>query len=112
MNSGRIAKRFTPNFVAFYESHEQGVAWTNLVDDLSVGGAFLRTSQPLPTGTHFDVLLADKRDPVWVRARAEVVWNGRKNRHRGMGIKFEHTRKSMGAMRSLIQHLRDVGTLE
>jgi len=112
MKSGRIAKRFNPNFVAFYESDDKGVAWSNPVDDLSVGGAFLRTSHPLELGSHFDILLADKRDPVWVRARAEVVWCGRKNRHRGMGVRFSHTRKSMGAMRSLISYLREAGSIE
>ena len=111
-SNGRIARRFAPDFVAFYQTDDHGLAWSNPVVDMSVGGVFLRTSKPLPPGTSFDVLLTDKKDPVWVRAKAKVMWNGRKCRHRGMGIRFEHTRKSMGAMRSLLSYLKDSGAME
>lgn len=107
MDSGRIARRLRPDFMAFYETAGDGASWSNPVVDLSVGGVFLRTSKPLAPGTTVDLLLADRSRPLWVRARARVVWSGRKDQHRGMGVRFEHTPRSQASMCELVARLNE-----
>ena len=98
--SGRSDERNDADWVALYEVPERG-SFRNPVQDLSVGGTFLRTSKPMAPGTYFDVVLVSREDAKYVRVPAQVVWRGRKDRHRGMGVKFAHSRASIREMRSL-----------
>ena len=97
---GRVHDRNDADWVALYEVPERG-SFRNPVQDLSVGGTFLRTSKPMPPGTNFDVVLVSRHDASYVRLPAQVVWSGRKDRHRGMGVRFAHSRVSMNEMRAI-----------
>ena len=97
---GRTHDRTDADWVALYEVPDRG-SFRNPVQDLSVGGTFLRTSKPMEPGTYFDVVLVIRQNASYVRLPAEVVWSGRKDRHRGMGVRFDHSRASMGEMRAL-----------
>jgi Tfp pilus assembly protein PilZ len=99
-NSGREDERNNADWVALYEVPDRG-SFRNPVQDLSVGGTFLRTSKPMEPGTNFDVVLISREDCSYVRVPAQVVWRGRKDRHRGMGVRFTHNRSTMREMRSL-----------
>ena len=72
-----------------FEDHDLG-----LTDNLSCGGAFVRTLTPLDLGEEFFMLLhlGDGAEPLAVDCK--VVWTNqfgivRKDLQRGMGIKFQ-----------------------
>lgn len=97
---GRDHERGDADWVALYEVPERG-SFRNPVQDLSVGGTFLRTSKPMEPGTYFDVVLVSRQDASYVKLPAQVVWRGRKERHRGMGVRFAHNRTTLREMRNL-----------
>ena len=60
-----------------------------VAENLSLGGLFLATTDPLPEGSLAELqfyLAGAKADPV--RARAIVRWSRRWRRPRGMGLQF------------------------
>ncbi|MFI5290361.1 MAG: TIGR02266 family protein [Polyangia bacterium] len=68
----------------------KGALAQDLISDLSPGGVFIRTSQPLPIGTEIElqVVLGDEEPPIGVRGK--VVWlrSGQAATQEGMGIRF------------------------
>ena len=96
----RDAERKTADWVAFYE--QDGAGYRLPVHDLSEGGGFFRTTRPVPPGTFLDLVLVSRRDRLHVSLPGQVVWRGRKDRHRGMGVRFAHNRASLGEMRDVI----------
>ncbi|MEO1267329.1 MAG: PilZ domain-containing protein [Myxococcota bacterium] len=112
MAMGRRGKRERVDWLAYYEQRGESSFWGHPVEDLSEGGGFLRTSRPLPPGQRFELVLVDKGRSCCVQTRAEVVWRGRKNRHRGMGIRFEHNRISRTALRDLVHDIGQQSCME
>jgi Tfp pilus assembly protein PilZ len=100
MEQQRRSERNQGAWVAFYESEEG--SYLNPVQDLSASGSFLRTSRPLRPGTKLEILLVNRAREAWVQMPAEVVWQGRKARHRGMGLRFLHRGDSLQAMRQVM----------
>jgi Tfp pilus assembly protein PilZ len=97
----RYGERREGGWKAFYERQDGG-GYLNPVDDLSVSGSFLRTSRPLQPGARLELLLVSPDERRWVQMPAEVVWSGRKRRHRGMGVRFLHAQGSERAVRDLV----------
>ena len=65
----------------------------NRVSNLSQGGLFIATDNPLPVQSELDLVLTLQDDEERIRARGRVIWNYdiRKGTSRivpGMGIKF------------------------
>ena len=66
---------------------------TEFADNISMGGMFIKTANPLPTGTKFDLELSIGKDGKKISALGEVVWTkefstGGDKRPSGMGIRF------------------------
>ncbi len=61
-----------------------------IVEDVSLGGMFIATRQPLPVGTPIVLELHARGDAGSepVRARAVVCWRRRWRQPRGMGVRF------------------------
>jgi Tfp pilus assembly protein PilZ len=102
MSCQRDTLRQVEGWVAYYQRPGHHGTWLNPVVDISVGGTFLRTSTPMKPGETFEVILISKNDPTCISTEAEVVWAGRKERHRGMGLRFRHNRTSLAVMREMI----------
>ena len=98
---GRSFDRAKRDWVALYEDSSGGT-FRNPIQDLSAGGIFLRTSRPLSPGTDIDVVLVSLRESKFIRLPGQVVWRGRKERHRGMGVKFDHSTGTLNAMRDAL----------
>jgi Tfp pilus assembly protein PilZ len=65
----------------------------SLADDLTLGGVFIRTPNPLELGEQFALKLhmSDGGEPIEVAC--QVIWTNKygqesKHLHRGMGVKF------------------------
>jgi uncharacterized protein (TIGR02266 family) len=68
----------------------EGKQRKELVADLSTGGAFIRSWDPLPVGSKLQLAL---RLPLTLSAlelKGQVAWVRRAGEHPGMGIVFEH----------------------
>lgn len=102
MTCQRDTLRRPDGWVAYYQRPNQHGTWLNPVTDISVGGTFLRTSSPMEPGATIELILISKDDPTLISTEAEVVWAGRKDRHRGMGLRFRHNRTSLAAMQSMM----------
>lgn len=65
---------------------------TQLTENLSVDGMFIRSARPYPPGTVFDFQLLLRDDFTLVKGRGEVVWirerEGSPTQPAGMGIRF------------------------
>ncbi len=65
------------------------------INNISLGGTFIRTSNFLPVGTRFRFIIRLSDSPEEINLNAEVVWIREKEEHskgsilpQGMGIKF------------------------
>jgi type IV pilus assembly protein PilZ len=61
------------------------------IDSLSHGGVFIRTSRPLPIGTHVTMEIDVLGEPAPLVVRGQVVWErliGRADGMDGMGVAF------------------------
>lgn len=72
---------------------EYGDAFVGLADDLTAGGVFIRTSNPMELGEQFPlkVHFPDSREPVEGACnliRTNQYGKGSQNLRRGMGVKF------------------------
>ena len=72
MSDKRQHPRIPVSLTVSYPS--KGALARDLISDLSPGGVFIRTSQPLPIGTEIDCrcCIADEEPPIGVRGK--VVW--------------------------------------
>lgn len=61
-----------------------------LVADLSAGGAFVRSLNPLPVGSEVHLALRLPLSFSAVELEGRVAWVRRAGEHPGMGIQFEH----------------------
>ena len=66
---------------------------TEYADNISLGGMFIKTSKPLPTGTQFDLEFTIGAEDKKIVGVGEVVWtkeftSKEDDRESGMGIKF------------------------
>lgn len=68
-----------------YDREEDFVA--NYTADVSDGGLFIRTSQPLDVGTEFSVVCRVPGVPDAVLSRVRVAWI-RSDEPPGMGVRF------------------------
>ncbi len=72
--------------------------FTDFAENMSEGGMFISTLQPLPPGTELliEFLLPEVNRPLKVKAK--VVWSRKRttthDKRRGMGVKFEQISKS------------------
>ncbi len=66
--------------------------FTDFAENLSAGGMFIATRNPLPPGTSLVIEFMLPDSAVKVKTRAEVVWTRKTTRSpsqkKGMGIKF------------------------
>ena len=82
---------------------------TEYADNISIGGMFIRTSKPFPTGTRFDLDLTIGSDGKKITGIGEVVWTKEftskaDDRNSGMGIKFVEL---YGNSKAIIKELVD-----
>lgn len=80
--------------------------------NLSVGGMFLITQEPLPVGTNFRVRFALPASKDEITATGEVLWSRSQreapDRQPGMGVKFkELSEKDRERIRSFIETQAD-----
>jgi uncharacterized protein (TIGR02266 family) len=61
-----------------------------LVADLSSGGAFIRSWDPLPVGSKVQLALRPPLSLTALELKGHVAWVRRAGDHPGMGIEFEH----------------------
>lgn len=73
-----------------------------LVADLSTGGAFVRTWNPLPVGASVQVSLRPPLSLSALALAARVAWVRLAGEHPGMGLEFEHDAASMRKVRRLV----------
>lgn len=65
-----------------------------LVADLSTGGAFVRSWNPLPVGASVQVFLRPPLSLTALELKAHVAWVRLAGEHPGMGLEFEHDEAS------------------
>ncbi len=58
--------------------------------DLSLGGAFLRTPEPLPVGAEVELSFRPPRALTKLRLRGRVTWRRTSGTEPGMGLRFEY----------------------
>ncbi len=67
--------------------------FTDFAENLSVGGMFIATRNPLPPGTNLTVEFMLPDSSVKVKTRAEVMWSRKHpkspSQKKGMGIRFQ-----------------------
>jgi uncharacterized protein (TIGR02266 family) len=83
--------RYQVDIVVNYETRDLFLG--SRVTNISCGGLFIRTDDPLPIQTELDLQLHLPGEPDTVRARGRVIWNYDMPRNgcrlvSGMGIKF------------------------
>ncbi len=65
---------------------------TEYADNISQGGMFIKSSNPLPIGTQFDLELSIGSEDQKIKAIGEVVWtkefSSESDRPSGMGVRF------------------------
>lgn len=87
----RQFKRYPVDLRVDYSTRDAFLA--NRVSNLSQGGLFIATENPLPIQSELDLVLTLQDDHERIQARGRVIWNYdiRKGTSRvipGMGIKF------------------------
>jgi uncharacterized protein (TIGR02266 family) len=60
----------------------------DLATDLSPGGLFVRTNNPLPVGTDIDLSVVVGPTGLRISINGTVTWRRENEPHRGMGIQF------------------------
>ncbi len=105
VEQGRIAERIETDWMAFYERNN-GAGYSNPIQDLSLTGGFLRTSRPLDPGAEVSLLLLSRHQAKYLQVPARVVWSGRKQAHRGMGLCFEHNHDSLAGLEQILEDLQ------
>lgn len=74
--------------------------------DLSVGGAFLRTQEPLPVGSEVVLSFRPPRALTKLRLRGRVTWRRVTGPVPGMGLRFEYeTARQAARMAALMERL-------
>ena len=81
----------------------ENVVYTGLIKDISTGGVFIATREPLPTGTVMSLRFSFPNLPEAVRVNSRVQWVrdhfSESSRATGMGVQFldlpEHIRARM-----------------
>ncbi len=58
--------------------------------NISIGGTFIKTENPLPVGARFSFQLRVPPQEVPLEVSGEVVWSVAEGRQPGMGIRFLH----------------------
>jgi uncharacterized protein (TIGR02266 family) len=66
----------------------QGELQMDLATDLSPGGIFIRTSNPLPVGTDLDLTVVVAPTGLRISANGRVTWLREEERPQGMGVEF------------------------
>ena len=90
-NPARKHPRYAVNLTVEYATHDAFVG--NHVSNLSRGGLFIATRQPLPVQSELDLMLILRQEDERIRARGRVVWNydiqkGTSHVVPGMGMKL------------------------
>jgi uncharacterized protein (TIGR02266 family) len=83
----------------------EGEQRRELIADISRGGAFVSTENPLPVGAAVQFFLRPPRAFVSLELFATVVWVRTAGAHPGMGLQFETTRASREKLEKLILKL-------
>jgi Tfp pilus assembly protein PilZ len=89
MHEAREDRRLALKWLIYQKGDKAFGLKGHVVQDLSVGGIFLRTQQPIAQGEPLELLLIDPHHNVHVEVRGRVVWCGKKSRHWGVGIAFD-----------------------
>ncbi len=85
----------------------EGVFLSDVTDDLSAGGLFIASDDPLPIGTPLRLRLKPPGRWFAVEVRGEVAWSRRDERP-GFGVRFRFANaKAEQRMRALVAQLRD-----
>ena len=80
-----------PVHLPVHLADREGQLGAALIDSLSGGGVFIRTSRPLPIGTELVMDIYPEEGAKPVRIRGQVVWErliGRSDPQDGMGVRF------------------------
>ncbi len=67
-----------------------GLARREFLADISLGGAFVRTGNPLPAGTTCDISVRPPRMVQSLILPSRVVWDRSEGKAPGMGVEFLH----------------------
>ncbi|MBI5511993.1 MAG: PilZ domain-containing protein [Deltaproteobacteria bacterium] len=99
------ARRLPVQLTVRYESHS--VMLSDLTDDLSEGGVFILSDEPLPVGTKIVLKLKPPGQWFAVAVRAEVMWRQGTPRC-GFGVKFLFDRQPrvQAKIEALVNRLR------
>ncbi len=68
--------------------------------NISVGGTFIKTDNPLPVGSRFNFSLRVPPSEVPLEVSGEVVWSQAEGRQPGMGVRFLY---SSDAQRTVLE---------
>ncbi|MGV3623225.1 MAG: PilZ domain-containing protein [Archangium sp.] len=82
-----------------------GVQRKEHVADLSTGGAFVRTWNPLPVGSRVTVYLRPPLALTGFEVRAEVAWVRSVGDHAGMGLAFDVDEDALRRLEKLLTKL-------
>ncbi len=59
--------------------------------NISIGGTFIKTDNPLPVGARLNFQLSVPTAEVPLEVSGEVVWSVAEGRQPGMGVRFVHS---------------------
>lgn len=76
-----------------------------LTADLSTGGAFIRTWNPLPVGSRLEVFLRPPLSLTALALKAHVAWVRLAGDHAGMGLEFEKDAALKARLEKLVAKL-------
>jgi len=84
------------------------VSWT---DDVSAGGAFVRTLSPPPVGTQVALVLTPAGSPPFTLS-GKVTWISQEPGNEGMGVRFEETTSETArALRETLRKMDEAGEI-
>lgn len=83
----------------------EGFARKELVADLSTGGAFVRSWNPLPVGAKVQVFLRPPMSLSTLELNAHVAWVRLAGEHPGMGLEFERDEATKKKLEKLVAKL-------
>ena len=83
----------------------EGAQRKELVADLSPGGAFVRSWNPLPVGSKVQLSLRLPLSLLALELEGQVAWVKLAGEHPGMGVEFERDERARSKIEKLLQKL-------
>jgi uncharacterized protein (TIGR02266 family) len=82
-----------------------GTQRRELMADLSPGGAFVRTWNPLPVGAHVTLVMRLPRSLTSIELKSQVAWVRLAGEHPGMGLEFLRNESQREKIEKLLMKL-------